>query len=36
LRGGKYIGVDFTVTDPPELVAYLRELSDRYRRATPG
>ncbi len=27
------LGVDFRVTDPPELVAELRALSDRYRRA---
>jgi predicted DNA-binding transcriptional regulator YafY len=28
------LGVDFDVSDPPELVAGLRALSDRYRRAT--
>jgi predicted DNA-binding transcriptional regulator YafY len=28
------LGVDFTVSDPPELVAKLRELSARYERAT--
>lgn len=28
------LGVDFEVDDPPELIAYLRELSDRYRRAS--
>ncbi|MFG1876415.1 helix-turn-helix transcriptional regulator [Sphaerisporangium sp. NPDC049003] len=28
------LGCDFTVTDPPELVAHLRELSARYARAT--
>jgi predicted DNA-binding transcriptional regulator YafY len=28
------LGVDFTVHDPPELVAALRELSARYERAT--
>ncbi|GAA1695206.1 WYL domain-containing protein [Fodinicola feengrottensis] len=28
------LGFDFTVTEPPELVAYLRELSARYQRAT--
>jgi predicted DNA-binding transcriptional regulator YafY len=28
------LGVDFTVHEPPELVAYVRELSERYRRAT--
>ena len=28
------LGIDFTVTDPPGLVARLRELADRYRRAT--
>ncbi len=27
------LGTDFRVTDPPELVAELRTLSDRYRRA---
>jgi predicted DNA-binding transcriptional regulator YafY len=27
------LGADFTVSDPPELVSYLRELSGRYRRA---
>lgn len=30
------LGVDFTVTEPPELVSYVRDLSDRYRRATPA
>ncbi|MQA10645.1 MAG: WYL domain-containing protein [Pseudonocardiaceae bacterium] len=30
------LGVDFSVDDPPELVAYLNELSARYQRATPG
>ena len=29
------LGVDFTVLDPPELVAVIRELSARYGRATP-
>jgi len=32
-----YLGMldaDFEVTDPPELVAELRRLADRYRRAT--
>jgi hypothetical protein len=32
-----YLGMldaDFEVTDPPELVRGLRELADRYRRAT--
>jgi predicted DNA-binding transcriptional regulator YafY len=29
------LGVDFTVTDPPELVAHIRALAARYRRATP-
>jgi predicted DNA-binding transcriptional regulator YafY len=29
------LGVDFTVHEPPELVAALRELSARYGRATP-
>jgi len=28
------LGTDFTVTDPPELVTHLRELSERYARAT--
>ena len=28
------LGVDFEVDDPPELVAYLRELAGRYGRAT--
>ncbi|HET6213351.1 MAG TPA: YafY family protein [Micromonosporaceae bacterium] len=28
------LGVDFTVIEPPELVAYVRELSARYGRAT--
>ncbi|MCW2901285.1 MAG: DNA-binding transcriptional regulator [Streptosporangiaceae bacterium] len=28
------LGADFTVSDPPELLAHLRELSERYRRAT--
>ncbi|MBO3738346.1 helix-turn-helix transcriptional regulator [Actinoplanes flavus] len=28
------LGVDFTVTAPPELVALVRELGNRYRRAT--
>jgi predicted DNA-binding transcriptional regulator YafY len=28
------LGLDFHVADPPELVSYLRELSDRYARAT--
>ena len=28
------LGVDFTVTDPPELVTYLRELATRYASAT--
>jgi hypothetical protein len=30
------LGVDFTVTDPPELVEALRTLADRYRRAIPA
>lgn len=29
------LGVDFDVTDPPELVAHLRTLAGRYRRSTP-
>jgi predicted DNA-binding transcriptional regulator YafY len=29
------LGVDFTVTEPSELVAYVRELSRRYARAAP-
>jgi predicted DNA-binding transcriptional regulator YafY len=28
------LGVDFSVTSPPELVSYMRELSARYLRAT--
>jgi predicted DNA-binding transcriptional regulator YafY len=28
------LGVDFEVGEPPELVAHLRDLADRYRRAT--
>lgn len=28
------LGIDFSVSDPPELVAYLREVSARYARAT--
>jgi len=28
------LGTDFTVTEPPELVTHLRELSERYARAT--
>ena len=27
------LGADFEVDAPPELVAHLRELADRYRRA---
>ncbi len=27
------LGLDFSVSDPPELVAYLRKLSARYARA---
>jgi len=30
------VGVDFTVHEPPELVAHVAELADRYRRATAG
>ena len=30
------LGVDFTVTDPPELVEHLRALADRYRRSVAG
>lgn len=30
------LGCDFEVTDPPELVAHLRELTSRYARATGG
>ncbi|MFJ3078348.1 helix-turn-helix transcriptional regulator [Streptomyces halstedii] len=30
------LGCDFTVTEPPELVAYLRELAGRYARSTPA
>lgn len=29
------LNMDFTVSEPPELVDYLRTLADRYRRATP-
>lgn len=29
------LGYDFTVTGPPELVAHLRELAERYARSTP-
>jgi hypothetical protein len=28
------LGADFTVSEPPEVVMHLRELSDRYHRAT--
>jgi predicted DNA-binding transcriptional regulator YafY len=28
------LGADFTVSEPPELVVHLRELSDRYHRGT--
>jgi predicted DNA-binding transcriptional regulator YafY len=28
------LGIDFTVTDPPELVAFVRRLADRYQHAT--
>jgi hypothetical protein len=28
------LGADFQVNAPPELVAHLRDLADRYRRAT--
>jgi predicted DNA-binding transcriptional regulator YafY len=28
------LGADFKVDEPPELVAHLRDLADRYRRAT--
>jgi hypothetical protein len=27
------LGVDFTVTEPPELVEHVRTVADRYRRA---
>ncbi|MFC8224536.1 helix-turn-helix transcriptional regulator [Streptomyces sp. NPDC057287] len=30
------LGSDFTVTEPPELVAFLRELAERYARSTEG
>jgi predicted DNA-binding transcriptional regulator YafY len=30
------LGLDFRVTDPPELVAHVRTLADRYRRALPA
>jgi predicted DNA-binding transcriptional regulator YafY len=29
------LGVDFQITDPPELVAHIRQLAERYRRAVP-
>jgi hypothetical protein len=29
------LGVDFDVTDPPELVEHLRTLASRYQRSTP-
>lgn len=29
------LGVDFEVTEPPELVDHIRELAARYARATP-
>ena len=32
--GGTLLGVDFEVHEPPELVAHLRLVADRYRRAT--
>ena len=28
------LGLDFAVAEPPELVAYVRHLAERYRRAT--
>jgi hypothetical protein len=28
------LGVDFTVSEPPELVSHRNELAERYRRAT--
>jgi hypothetical protein len=30
------LGLDFTVTAPPELVAHLRTLAERYARAVPS
>jgi predicted DNA-binding transcriptional regulator YafY len=30
------LGLDFHVTEPPELIAHLRELSSRYARAVPS
>jgi predicted DNA-binding transcriptional regulator YafY len=30
------LGLDFHVTEPPELVAYVRELGERYARALPA
>lgn len=30
------VGVDFEVTEPPELVARVRVLAERYRRAAPS
>jgi predicted DNA-binding transcriptional regulator YafY len=29
------LGADFTVDEPPELLAHVRALADRYRKATP-
>jgi len=28
------LGADFEVAEPPQLVAHVRALADRYRRAT--
>lgn len=30
------LGHDFDVTEPPELIAHLRDLAARYGRSTPG
>ena len=30
------LGLDFHVTEPPELVEHLRAVGERYRRAVPG
>ena len=30
------LGLDFHVTEPPELVEQLRRVGERYRRATPA
>jgi predicted DNA-binding transcriptional regulator YafY len=30
------LGLDFHVTEPPELVEQVRQVGERYRRATPS